>query len=85
MDRESPVVDELLSGIPGAHADYFTGIPHHERINYEMEKILRKVSVEVGRPVLADEVRRGVRSLNGIDSEWEATFPSQEGDVDFAF
>ena len=50
-----------------------------------MEKILRKVSVEVGRPVLADEVRRGVRSLNGIDSEWEATFPSQEGDVDFAF
>ena len=76
MDSES-LVDELLSGIPGAHADYFTSIPHNERIN-----TLRKVSVEVGRLVLADEVRR---SLNGIDSEWEPTFPSQVDEVDFAF
>ena len=44
-----------------------------------MEKILRKVSVEVERPVLADEVRRGIRRLNridwkrlnGVDWEWE--------------
>ena len=51
-----------------------------------MEKILRKVTVEVGRPVLADEVRKGVRSLNGIDSEWETRgVPSQVGEVDFAF